>query len=76
MGPRAEEKIEKRDLDWGQKFRKMGPKKCRTSAPSQKADSHGSGNRIRSKQKWTICYWRLFFLAVFIRRAPVEDNTT
>ena len=40
-----------------------------------KADSHVSGNRFRPKQKWTICYWRLFFMNVFIRRAPVKHNT-
>ena len=39
-----------------------------------KADSHVSGHRIRPKRKWTICYWQLFFMTVFIRRAPVEDN--
>ena len=33
MGPRAEEKIEKRGLQSGQKVRKMGPKKCRTQHP-------------------------------------------
>ena len=41
-----------------------------------KADSHVSGIRIRPKRKWTICYWRLFFMIVFIRRAPVKHNTT
>ena len=40
-----------------------------------KADSHVSGNRFRPKRKWTICYWRLFFMTVFIRRAPVKHNT-
>ena len=40
-----------------------------------KADLHVSGNRIRPKRKWTICYWLLFFMTIFIRRAPVEDNT-
>ena len=42
---------------------------------SLKADSHASGHRIRPKRKWTIYYWQLFFMTVFIRRAPVEDNT-
>ena len=40
-----------------------------------KADSHVFGNRIKPKRKLTICYWWLFFMTVFIRRAPVEDNT-
>ena len=40
-----------------------------------KADSHVPGNWIRPKQKWIICYWRLFCITVFNRRAPVEDNT-
>ena len=31
-----------------------------------KADSLVSGNRIRPKQRWTICYWRLFLMTVFI----------
>ena len=43
MGPRAEEKFEKRGLE-RQKVGEMGPKMCRTPAPSQKADSHVSGN--------------------------------
>ena len=42
---------------------------------SLKADSHVSGNRIRPKQKWTICYRQLFFKTVVIKRAPVKDNT-
>ena len=42
---------------------------------SLKADSHVSGNQIRPKRKWTICYGRLFFMTVFIRGALVEDNT-
>ena len=42
---------------------------------SLKADSLVSGNQIRPKRKWTICYWRLFFMTVSIRGAPVEDNT-
>ena len=33
-----------------------------------------SFNGIRPKRKWTICYGRLFFMIVFIRKASVEDN--
>ena len=30
---------------------------------------------IRRNRMWTICCWRLFLITVFIRRAPVKDNT-
>ena len=41
IGPRADEKFEKRCLE-RTKSSKMGSKKCRTPVPSLKADSHVS----------------------------------
>ena len=78
IGPRAEEKFEKRGLERTRSSKNgtYNCRKCRTPAPSQKADSHVSGNRIRPKKKWTICNWRLFCVTVFVRRTPVEYNTT
>ena len=68
MGPRADEKYEKRGLE-RTKVRKMGPKKCLTPAPSQKVES----GRSKSGPFVIEDY---FLMTVFIRGAPMENNTT
>ena len=59
VGPRAEEKFENAAVDLT-KSSKNGTEIVSDPSTLSKVDSHLSCNRIRPKQKWTICYWRLF----------------